>query len=334
MAAPTWDERCAGATRDAYRRELLELARDDRRVLCLDSDMGGLEESFGAELPRQYVNFGIAEATMLGAAAGLAASGHIPFANTMASFATTRAGEQLKIDVAGNDLPVKIVATHAGVSAGHFGPTHHALEDVTIVRALPNVTVLVPADTMETVLAVRAALQAPGPVYIRLGRGETERVHPLPFDFRIGRAVVLREGSDVALAASGPHPVLLALEAAERLRGSGVEARVLDLHTVQPLDVEAVLAAARETAGIVTVEEHSVRGGLGGAVAEAVCEGAPCPVRRVGAGDAPRDAVGDQRALLEATGVTVERVLAAAGDVLDGHPETLPPAVEYPRSRL
>ncbi|HEY7200951.1 MAG TPA: transketolase C-terminal domain-containing protein [Candidatus Dormibacteraeota bacterium] len=326
-----WDELCAGAPRDAYRRALLEIARADPRVLCLDSDMGGLEDTFGAELPDRYVNFGIAEATMMSAAAALAASGRIPFVNTMASFATTRAGEQLKVDVASGALPVKIVATHAGLSAGHYGPTHHALEDVAIVRALPNVAVLVPADTVETVLAVRAAARAPGPVYVRLGRAETPRVHGGPFDFRIGRAVTLRTGADVTIAACGPHPVLLALEAAERLAADGVEARVLDLHTVRPLDEPAVVAAATGTAGIVTVEEHAGHGGLGGAVAEVTAERAPCRVLRVAAEGGACERVGDQAALLEAVGVTADRVLAAARRLVAD--VTRPEPVPYRRAR-
>jgi transketolase len=307
-----WEELCAGSAREAYRRALLELARSDPRILCLDSDTGGLEDTLGAELPGQYVNVGIAEATLVSAAAGLAAAGRIPFVNTMAGFATLRAGEQLKLDVAGSGLPVKVVATHAGLSAGHFGPTHHALEDLAVVTALPGITVLVPADTVETVLAVRAAAALPGPVYVRLGRGETPRVHPGPFELEVGRALVLRQGGDVTLAATGPHPVLLALEAAGRLRSDGIAARVLDVHTLRPLDVEALVAASRETGGVVTIEEHGPHGGLGGAVAETLAERAPCPVLRVAASMDVRDRVGGQEVLLREAGVDLDRVLEAA----------------------
>jgi transketolase len=305
----------AGATRDAYRRTLLELARADRRILCLDSDMGGLEETF-AGLREQYVNLGIAEANMMSVAAGLAAAGKIPFANTMASFASTRAGEQVKIDIAGNDLPVKIVATHAGLSAGHFGPTHHALEDLAIMRALPNMTVVVPADAVETVLAVRALAERPGPAYVRLGRQPTPRVYGEPYRFRVGEAVVLRDGDDVTIAACGAYPVLMALEAGARLQADGVRARVLNVHTLKPLDAQAMVRAAEETRGIVTVEEHGRCGGLGSAVAEVSAEHAPCRVRRIAVADEARELVGDQRALLEAAGVTPERIVEACRSLL------------------
>lgn len=310
-----WERLHDGSVRDACRRALLAVARADRRVLCLDSDMGGLEDVF-ADLPGQYLNFGIAEANMMSAAAGLAAAGKVPFVNTMAGFACARAGEQLKLDVAGNGLPVKVLASHAGLSAGHFGPTHQALEDLAFVRALPGMTVVVPADTVEAVLAVRAVAGLPGPAYIRVGRRETPRVHVAPCDFQVGRAIVLRPGGDLAIAACGPHPVAMALEAGDRLAAVGVRARVLDVHTVKPLDEEAITAAAVETGGIVTVEEHSRLGGLGGAVAELVCERAPCRVLRVAAPDRVCDLVGDQEALLAACGVSAAAVVAAALEVV------------------
>jgi transketolase len=302
----------AGAGRDVYRRTLLELARADARVFCVDSDMGGFEDGFAAELPAQYVNVGIAEANLLGTCAGLAAAGLIPFANTMSTFATTRACEQLKLDVAGSALPVRIVATHGGLSAGHYGPSHHALQDLAILRTMPHLTVLVPADAVETALAVRAAAYHPGPVFIRLGRGETPAVHEGPYDFRIGRAAQLAGGDDVALLATGPLPVHYARQAARVLAGHGVAARVLNMHTVKPLDSAAVLAAARETGGIVTVEDHLVTGGLGGAVSEVVTAEHPCPVRRIGVPDAYLDRVGSETELLADAGVTVEHIVAEA----------------------
>jgi len=308
----SWQERHRGATRDAYRRTLLELAREDPRIVCLDSDMGGLEDTFQSELPRQYVNLGIAEANMMSVAAGLARAGRIPFVNTMASFATTRAGEQLKLDVAGNDLPVKVVVTHSGASAGHFGPSHHAMEDVAIVRTLPNLTVICPADVAETVMAVRAAVRVAGPVYVRLGRSETGLVHQEPYDFRIGRAVPLREGRDVTIATSGAYPALMALEAHAALLAEGIEARVLNVHTIKPIDRDALLAAASETRGIVTVEDHGAIGGLGSAVAEVVSEACPCRVIRIGMPDRVCERVGGQRELLEQGGVTPARIVAAA----------------------
>jgi transketolase len=307
-----WTTRYAGASRDHYRRVLLDIARADPRVICVDSDTGGLEDTFAAHLPDQYVNVGIAEANLMGVAAGLAAAGRIPFVNTISSFAATRACEQLKIDVAGNNLPVKIVVTHGGLSGGHYGPTHHACEDVAIVRTLPNLTVIVPADAVETEYAVRAALARPGPVFVRLGRSATPLVHERPYDFRIGRAVTVRPGDDVTIIATGPYPVHLAVRAHDRLARLGIGARVLDMHTVKPLDVAAIVRAAAETRGLVTVEDHLRIGGLGGAVCETVTEHRPCPVRRIGVPDGFFDHVGSESELLALAGVSVEHIVAAA----------------------
>lgn len=294
------------------RQALADLARADPRVICVDADTGGLEDVF-ADLPGQYVNVGIAEANLIGVAAGLAASGFIPFAHTISTFAAARACEQIKIDVAGNDLPVRVVATHGGLSAGHYGPTHHAVEDIAIMRNMPNLTVLVPPDAASAEAALRASLDLPGPVFLRLGRSATpELTGPPPL--RIGAARTLATGNDVAIVATGPYPVLMALEAA----AAGVAARVLDLHTVKPLDEAAILAAARETAGIVTVEDHLVVGGVGAAVCDLVSRDHPCRVRRVGLPDAFHDRVGDERDLLVHAGVSPDRIVEEALVVLGG----------------
>jgi transketolase len=300
------------SARECYRRTLLELARADPRIFCVDTDMGGLEDGFGAELPGQYVNLGIAEANMMGVCAGLAVAGLIPFANTMSIFAVTRACEQMRTDIAANNLPVRVVVTHGGLSAGHYGPSHHALEDLAIARALPNLTVIVPADAAETMNAVRAAAYHDGPVFVRLGRGPTAPLHHRPYEFTIGGAVTMAEGDDVTLIATGPLPVAFALWAGQELARAGVSARVLDMHTVRPLDTSAVLRAARETRGIVTVEDHISAGGLGGAVCEVVAGGHPCPVRRIGAESALVDSVGSERELLEEVSVTPERIVFEA----------------------
>jgi transketolase len=307
-----WATRFAGETREVYRRALVELACQDARIYCLDSDQGGWEESFARQLPEQYVNLGIAEANMMGVAAGLAASGKIPFVNTMAGFATARAYEQVKIDIAYNQLPVKIVGTHGGLAGGHFGPTHQALEDLALMRVLPNLTVLVPADTVETVYCVQAAVQLPGPVYIRLGRRPTALVYQGEYDFQVGRAVLLRAGSDLTIIACGPLPVLMALTAHEQLASRGLTARVLNLHTLKPLDRAALNAAARQTRGIITVEEHSILGGVGGAVAEVIAEEANVPVRRIGLPDIFCERVGSQQELLAAYNLTPERIVEEA----------------------
>jgi transketolase len=310
--APAWAERFAGPTRDVYRRWLAEAAADDPRVFCLDSDMGGLETTFAERLPDQYVNVGIAEANLMGVAAGMAAAGLRPYANTIASFAAARACEQIKVDVAGNALPVRIVVTHAGLSAGHYGPTHHAVEDLAIMRTLPSMTIVVPADAVETEHALRHTFDLPGPLYLRLGRAATPLVHGEDFEFRLGEAGTLRVGTDVTIVATGPYPVLTAREAGQALAEMGVCATVLNMSTVKPIDRAALVRAARDTAGIVTVEDHVLAGGLGGAVCEIVAEEHPCPVRRIGVPDGYLDAVGDELELLRGCGVTVDAVVAAA----------------------
>lgn len=320
VAEPTWEERYGVAARDVYRRTLVELARADPRVFCVDSDMGGLETLFGEELPGQYVNVGIAEANLMGVSAGLAATGLLPYANTLSGFAAARACEQVKVDVAGNNLPVRIVATHAGLSAGHYGPTHHAVEDLAILRTLPNLTVVVPADAVETEYAVRATADLPGPLFLRLGRAATPLVHHEPYEFTVGRARVLREGTDVTIVATGPYPVSMALEAADELAARGVAARVLNMHTIKPIDREAIAAAARETGGIVTVEDHLVVGGLGAAVCEVVTEEAPCRVHRIGVPDRFFDHVADERELLALAGVSPGAIAGAAAALAAARP--------------
>lgn len=315
-AAPDWAERHAVPTREAYRRTLLEMARLDPRIFCVDSDMGGLEDGFGQELPDQYVNVGIAEANLMGVSAGLAHSGLLPYANTISSFAASRAAEQVKIDIAGNNLPVRIVVTHAGVSAGHYGPTHHALEDIALIRPLPHMTVVVPCDAAETEAAVRATADLPGPLFLRLGRARTPMVNTEPYEFRVGEARLLRDGGDVTLVATGPYPVVMAMEAADLLAEQGCSARVMNMHTIKPLDVAALGRAARETRGLVTVEDHVRVGGLGAAVCEAVAEDHPCPVRRIGVPDAYLDFVAGERSLLEHEGVSPERIAQAARDIV------------------
>lgn len=300
------------ADRAAYRTALLALARKDPRIWCLDSDMGGLEKQFQAELPEQYVDVGIAEANLMSVAAALASTGLLPFANTMAAFASARALEQVKLDIAYHGLPVRIAASHSGFSAAHYGPTHHAQSDLAAIRTLPNMTVLVPADAGETVRLVTAAAYLPGPVYLRLGREATGPVYDIePRRAVIGRAVLLRPGDDVTIAATGALPVRYALDAADELAVRGIGARVLNLHTIKPLDIRSLVAAAEQTAGVVTVEDHSVLGGLGGAVAETLAMHRPTRVRRVGIADTFCPRPGTHAEQLAAAGVSTERVVAA-----------------------
>ncbi|MGB3441004.1 MAG: transketolase C-terminal domain-containing protein [Actinophytocola sp.] len=298
--------------RAAYRATLVDLARGDSRIWCLDSDMGGLEKQFQAELPGQYVDVGIAEANLMSIAAALASTGILPFVNTMAAFASARALEQVKLDIAYHDLPVRIAATHAGFSAAHYGPTHHAQSDLAAMRTLPNMTVLAPADAGETVRLVTAAAYLPGPVYLRLGRNAIEPVYTGDAEVTIGKAVELRSGDDVTIAATGALPVRFALDAADELATVGIGARVLNVHTIKPLDVPALVAAAEQTSGVVTVEDHSLLGGLGGAVAEALAEHRPTTVRRVGISDRFCARPGTHAEQLAAAGVSAAHVVSAA----------------------
>lgn len=303
-------------TREAYRDLLVKLMADDERLYCLDSDTGlftGVD--FGPAADR-YVNLGIAEQNLMGVAAGLAASGKIPFVNTMATFATTRALESLKVDVAYAGLPVRVAATHSGLSAGHLGPTHHALEDLAIMRALPEFTVVTPADATATEEAVAQSVDLPGPVYLRLGRKATPALEAGPTE--LGRAQRLREGADVAVLACGPHPVLAALAAADLLAADGVTATVLNVHTLKPFDVETVVSAARGVRAVITVEEHWRSGGLGGAVAETLSEHAPTRVARIGMPDTFAEVVGGQEHLLDHYGITGERIAATALTLVGG----------------
>lgn len=314
-AVDEWSAQYAGSTREAARRALVRLAERDQRIWCCDSDMGGLVEGFASRCPDQYVDLGIAEANLMTVAAALASAGKIPFANTMASFACLRAGEQVKIDIAYNNLPVHILASYAGLSSGHLGPTHQALEDLAIMRVLPNMTVVVPSDAAMAAQAVAAVAGLPGPSYLRLGRGATPLIYPAGSAFTLGRAVRLRDGADVTLVACGPHPVLAALEASDRLAARGIAARVLDMSTLKPLDTAAIVDAATDSAGLVTVEEHNIVGGLGSAVAETLAEHAPVPLRRIGMPDRFCEHVGSQEELLGAYGITA-RVVADAAQAL------------------
>jgi transketolase len=303
------------SSREVYRDLVAELLPADERLVCLDSDTGLFDGvDFGAAGAR-YINLGIAEHTLMGAAAGLAKEGRIPLVNTMAAFAAARAMEAVKIDIALNRLPVRIAATHSGVSAGHLGPTHHALEDLAVMRTLPNMTVVVPADASTTEALFRQALDLPGPVYFRLGRGATPDLPAGP-PVRLGTAQVLRQGADITLAACGPYPVLAAIAAAELLEQDGIAAAVLHVHTVKPLDTAALAAAASATGIVITVEEHWRTAGFGAAVAEALTELFPVRVYRVAMPDVFVPVAGDQRYLLERGGITPLAIAARARTAL------------------
>jgi transketolase len=305
-------------TRQAYRDRLAALLPVHERTVCLDTDTGlftGVD--FGPAAAR-YLNIGIAEHNLMGMAAGLAASGWQPYVNTMAAFATARAAEAVKIDIAYNDLPVRIMATHGGLSSGHLGPTHQCLEDLAVMRALPNMTVVVPADAAATEAVVDASLDLPGPLYVRLGRKATP---PLPTDVPppvLGLAQRLRTGADVLLVACGPYPVLAALDAADALAGAGIRAGVLNLHTLKPFDTDGLLTAAAGVPLVVTVEEHWRAGGLGAAVTETLAEHAPTRVARIGMPDTFAGYVGGHEDLLRHYDITAEAVTRTVHRHLDG----------------
>jgi transketolase len=298
--------------REAYKKAIVALGHRDERVFCVDADTTGLQATFGRDLPDRYVNVGIAEANATGVAAGLAAGGCRPWFATMAAFASARAAEQVKVDVAGSGVPVRIVGTHGGFAAGHLGPTHHALEDVAIMRSLPGMTVVVAADAARVERLVPALAALDGPAYLRIGRDERLAIEGDLDRLAIGKALTLREGDDVAIVAAGGYPLVFALEACDTLAREGVAARVVELHTISPIDVEAIVDAADRAAGIVTVEDHRVAGGLAGAVAEVTARHRPCPVAAVGVPLSVQDRVGGHQELLEAAGVSADAVVDAA----------------------
>jgi transketolase len=318
----------AVSCREAYRDLIAALLSADPRLVCLDSDTGLFGGMDLAGVGGRYINLGIAEQNLMGVAAGLARCGRIPFVNTMATFASTRALEAVKIDIALNNLPVRIAATHGGLAAGHLGPTHHSLEDLAVMRLLPNMTVLVPSGPAETRALIRQSLDLPGPVYLRLDRGAAPEPEPAgaacEAPAEIGRARLLRRGGDVTLAGCGAWPLRAALGAADLLADVGIGAEVLNLHTIKPLDVTALLDAAARTGAIVTVEEHWRAGGLGSAVAEVVAECGAARVFRVAVADEFVSVAGDQHYLLERAGVTAAAVVAAAWTALgaSGRPPT------------
>lgn len=308
----------------AYRDALLALLASDTRTVCLDSDTGLFTGAdFGAAAGR-YLNLGIAEQSLMGAAAGLAAGGARPFVHTMATFAASRALEFVKIDIAYNALPVRIAATHAGVSAGRLGPTHHALEDLAVMRALPNMTVVVPGDVEQVVSLLHQAAELPGPVYLRLDRGAAEPLpHPMPAPV-LGRIQVLQPGGEVVLAAIGPQPLAATLAAAALLRSDGVRVTVLHVHTLAPFDTHGFLRAVDTAALVVSVEAHWATGGLGSTLAEVLCSAAPRRLLRIGIPRTFVSMVGDERQILAHYGVSGEAIhLQVLGEL--GLAPPLPP---------
>ena len=300
------------ATRESYGRTLAELGKEHEDFLVLDADLAGSTKTavFRKAFPERHINCGIAEQNMIGVAAGIAATGRVAFASSFAMFAAGRAYEQIRNSVGYPQLNVKIAATHGGISVGEDGATHQCNEDFALMRTIPGMVVMVPSDDVEAEAMVRAAYAHKGPVYMRFSRLATPVFNnPETYKFEIGKAITMREGKDVAIIAAG-LPVASAMEAAEKLAAEGIEARIIDMHTIKPLDEEAVLRAAKEIGKIVTVEEHSIIGGLGSAVAEGLAEQCPAKLKRVGIYDRYTES-GPAEALIHHYGLDGEGVYNA-----------------------
>jgi transketolase len=305
-------------TRQGYADALIELARGDDRIVVLDADVSKATKTcdFEEVFPDRFFNCGVQEQNMLSVAAGMALEGLVPFATTFGVFATARAGDALRSSIAYPRANVKVAATHCGISTGGDGASHQANEDIAIARSLPNMTVLVPGDYEEAKAATKAAAALEGPVYLRFGRDVYPVVEQIHGDFVVGRGKILREGSDVTLVTTGIM-VSEGLTAADLLRERGWAARVLHMPTVKPLDGDALLAAARGTRGVVTVEEHSILGGLGEAVASFLAESHPTVVRRVGVPDVFGQS-GQAQELLDLYGLRASKVVEQATRILEG----------------
>ena len=306
------------AMRDAYGAALVELGRYDRRVVCLDADLATSSKMdlFAAAYPERFFQVGIAEQNMMGMAAGLAAMGYVPFTNTFAVFATLRCADQIRVSIAQPRLPVVVGGAYSGLLSGKTGKTHQAIEDIAVMRAMPNMTVVVPGDGVECRKAVQASAAYGGPVYLRMTRDPSPVVFDEAYDFRVGRATVVREGRDVAVLTTGTM-VSRAIEAADTLANEGVSVHVVHVPTVKPIDVPAVVDAAERTNLVVTAEDHNVLGGLGGAVAEVLGEHRPVPLRRVGVVDIYSESAPNDD-LLERYGLTAGHIAHTARLLLEG----------------
>ncbi len=275
------------ATRESYGHALVELGKEHEDIVVLDADLAAATKTamFKKEFPERHVDCGIAECNMIGIAAGIAATGRVPFASSFAMFAAGRAFEQVRNSVGYPHLNVKIGATHAGISVGEDGATHQCNEDIALMRTIPGMVVINPSDDVEARAAVRAAYEYQGPVYLRFGRLAVPVINDRPdYRFELGKGIVLREGKDLTIFATGLE-VSESLAAAELLAADGIQAKVVNIHTIKPLDEELVISAAKETGKVVTVEEHSVIGGLGSAICDVLSEKCPTPVKKLGVQD-------------------------------------------------
>lgn len=306
------------ATREAYGKALVELGKENKDIVVLDADLSKSTKTvdFAKAFPERFFNMGIAEGDMMATAAGFATCGKIPFASTFAIFASGRAFEQIRNSICYPELNVKIAATHAGLTVGEDGASHQAIEDLAIMRAIPNMTVICPCDDVETISAIKEVAAMKGPVYIRLGRSSVPTINDeKEYKFEIGKAVTLKEGKDVTIFATGIM-VSEALKAAQILEKQGIDAQVINIHTIKPIDEKAVIEAAKKTGAVVTCEEHSVIGGLGSAVCEVLSEYCPVPVKRVGVMDMFGES-GKPAELLKEYGLTADNIVEASKLVIE-----------------
>jgi len=300
------------ATRESYGNALVELGKKHDEVVVLDADLAGATKTgmFKKAFPERHIDCGIAEGNMMGVAAGLATTGKVPFASSFAMFAAGRAFEQIRNSIGYPKLNVKIGATHAGISVGEDGATHQCNEDIALMRTIPGMVVISPSDDVEAKAAVEAAYEHVGPVYLRFGRLAVPVINDRPdYKFEIGKAITLREGKDVTIIATG-LTVAESLAAAEKLEADGISAEVINMHTIKPLDEDAVIAAAAKTGKIVTVEEHSIIGGLGSAVCDVVAEKAPAKVKKIGINDTYGES-GPAVELIKKYGLDADSIYAA-----------------------
>jgi transketolase len=305
------------ATRDAYGDALVGLGKKRDDVVVLDADLSGSTKTakFAKVFPDRFFNIGIAEQDLMGTAAGLAVAGKLPFVSTFAVFATGRAWEQVRQSICYPNLNVKIVASHAGITVGEDGGSHQSVEDIAVMRVIPHMTVIVPADGPETLQAIEAVAEYKGPCYVRVGRSKVPSLFGDDYTFKIGKAHAFNEGKDAAIIATGIM-VAEALKARDLLRAEGVDAGVINMSTIKPLDIDAVVAAAKRCGAIVTAEEHSIIGGLGGAVAEALAESAPVPMVRIGVKD-KFGTSGDHEGLLKHYEMSANDIVAAVKQVVN-----------------
>ena len=302
------------ATRESYGEAVAKYGKDER-IVVLDADLSKSTKSdtFKKAYPERFINCGIAEGNMMCVAAGLASTGKIAFASTFAMFSAGRAFEQIRNSIGYTKLNVKIGATHAGISVGEDGASHQCLEDLALMRTIPGMVIINPADDIEAQLAVKAAIDHEGPDYMRICRHAVEDVNGADYKFELGKGVTLKDGKDATIIATGLM-VEEALKAAEELKAEGVDARVINIHTIKPIDRDIIVKASKETGAIVTAEEHYIMGGLGSAVAEVVCEEAPCPVKIIGTDRYGKS--GKPNELMKEYGLTAENIKNKVLDVI------------------